>query len=337
MMGKFFRSVPVAFWVSFLWWLVIMFSLVYARKYPDTDLLIIITFISMALISGYIISFFASAVFASTERKRLRGVFPGRKGKLKRIISASSTLIVIFFIAAAMAISGVGFNYGLIILGVPTAYFLMVFLDYYLLCMSRLRENTIKKINRVLLLLCSIILFISKMFTNGFVNEFFDTSVAKLTYVGWAFSILFSIPFFVIASYFCCMSIGAITDSLRVKKIKIPTVVHNSMLCLTCVFLVIAYISYFISAGGLFNAVAKEVYRYDTRSSFQCNNKYWIIPELGSEARYLMDTPNNYRAIYIKKNSVHVTAVVCKKDGGYTRYPIESAENILEKQAPKGA
>ena len=50
-----------------------------------------------------------------------------------------------------------------------------------------------------------------------------------------------------------------------------------------------------------------------------------------------MDTPNNYRAIYIKKNSVHVTAVVCKKDGGYTRYPIESAENILEKQAPKGA
>ncbi|MDH8527920.1 hypothetical protein QIH07_27305, partial [Klebsiella pneumoniae] len=53
-------------------------------------------------------------------------------------------------------------------------------------------------------------------------------------------------------------------------------------------FLIIGYTSYFISAGGLFNAVAKEVYRYDTRSSFQCNDKYWIIPELGREARYLM-------------------------------------------------
>ncbi|XFK84942.1 hypothetical protein AAHV95_14915 [Klebsiella pneumoniae] len=93
----------------------------------------------------------------------------------------------------------------------------------------------------------------------------------------------------------------------------------------------------FLSSGGLFNAVAKEVYRYDTRSSFQCNDKYWIIPELGREARYLMDTPNNYRAIYIENNSVHVTAVVCKKDGGYTRYPIESAEDILKNPASKGA
>ncbi|HDZ2265741.1 TPA: hypothetical protein RR152_002139 [Klebsiella pneumoniae] len=52
---------------------------------------------------------------------------------------------------------------------------------------------------------------------------------------------------------------------------------------------------------------------------------------------YLMDTPNNYRAIYIENNSVHVTAVVCKKDGGYTRYPIESAEDILKNPASKGA
>lgn len=102
-------------------------------------------------------------------------------------------------------------------------------------------------------------------------------------------------------------------------------------------FLIIGYTSYFISAGGLFNAVAKEVYRYDTRSSFQCNDKYWIIPELGREARYLMDTPNNYRAIYIENNSVHVTAVVCKKDVSYTRYPIESAEDILKNPASKGA
>lgn len=104
-------------------------------------------------------------------------------------------------------------------------------------------------------------------------------------------------PIFVIASYFSCMAIGAVTDSSRVKRIKIPSMVHTSILCLSGVFLIIGYTSYFISAGGLFNAVAKEVYRYDTRSSFQCNDKYWIIPELGREARYLMDTPNNYRAI----------------------------------------
>ncbi|PJX61605.1 hypothetical protein CWM56_28695, partial [Klebsiella sp. E-Nf3] len=196
MIGKFFRSVPVVFWISFIWWPAIMFSLAYARKRTSTDLLIIITFISMVLISGYIIRFFSSATFASTERKRLRGVFPGRKGKLKGIISASSTLIVIFFIAAATAISGVGFNYGIFLLGVPAICFSLLFWNYYFLCMSRLQENTVKKINRALLILCSIILFISKMFTNGFVNEFFDISVSKIAYVGWAFSILFSIPFF---------------------------------------------------------------------------------------------------------------------------------------------
>lgn len=58
------------------------------------------------------------------------------------------------------------------------------------------------------------------MLTNGFVSEVFDISVAKISYVGWAFSILFSIPFFVIASYFSCMAIGAVTDSSRVKKLK---------------------------------------------------------------------------------------------------------------------
>lgn len=310
MMGKFFRSVPVVFWISFIWCPVIMFSLVYARNHTGTSLLIIITFISMVMVSGYIIGCFSSVTFASTERKRLRGVFPGRRGKLKGIISDSSTLIVIFFIAAATAISGVGFNYGIFLLGVPAIFFSLLFCNYYFLCMSRLRENTVKKINRALLILCSIILFISKMLTNGFVNEVFDISVAKISYVGWAFSILFSIPFFVIASYFSCMAIGAVTDSSRVKKIKIPSMVHTSILCLSGVFLIIGYTSYFISAGGLFNAVAKEVYRYDTRSSFQCNDKYWIIPELGREARYLMDTPNNYRAIYIENNSVHVTAVV---------------------------
>ncbi|MBR8619517.1 hypothetical protein J5D75_21965, partial [Klebsiella pneumoniae subsp. pneumoniae] len=71
---------------------------------------------------------------------------------------------------------------------------------------------------------------------NGFVNEVFDISVAKIAYVGWTFSILFSIPFFVIASYFSCMAIGAVTDSSRVKRIKIPSMVHTSILCLSGVF-----------------------------------------------------------------------------------------------------
>ncbi len=336
-MEKFFRSIPAVFWLSVILFLTVVFGLTYARKHPGADLLILIIFINMSLISAYIIFFFSSPTFASTEKKRLRDTFPKRKGKLKGIIRASSMLIIVFFIAAVTAISGVGFNYGVVLLGIPSICFLFLFCNYYFLCMSRLKENTVKKINRVLLILCSIILFISKMFTNGFINEFFDIGVDKISYVGWAFSILFSIPFFVISSYFCCMGIGAVTDSLRGKKIKIPSMVHNSILCLSGVFFTIGYTSYFISAGGLFNAVAKEVYRYDTRSSFQCNNKYWIIPELGREARYLTDTPNNYRVIYIEKNSVHVAAVVCKKDGGYTRYSIESAEDMLKKQVPKGS
>lgn len=123
-----------------------------------------------------------------------------------------------------------------ILLGVPAIFFSLLFCNYYFLCMSRLRENTVKKINRALLILCSIILFLSKMLTNGFVNEVFDISVAKIAYVGWTFSILFSIPFFVIASYFSCMAIGAVTDSSRVKRIKIPSIVHTSILCLSGVF-----------------------------------------------------------------------------------------------------
>lgn len=335
-MDKFLRSVPVAFWLCIVLFLTVVLGVTYTRKFPDSGLVILMIFINMCLLSAYIIFFFSSPVFAYREKKCLKGTFPGRKGKLKGIISASSTLTIIFFIAAIITISGVGFNYGVFLLSIPTVFFLILFFNYYFLCVSRLRENTVKKINRALLIQCSIILFISKMITNGFVNEFFDIDFAKVAYVGWAFSILFSIPFFLIASYFSCLFIGAVTDSACVKKIKIPPRVHTSILCLSGVVLAIGYTSYFISAGGLFNAVAKEIYRYDTRSSFQCNNKYWIISELGSEARYLTDTTNNYRVIYIEKNSVHVAVVVCKKEEGYIRFSIESARDLLSKQAPKG-
>ena len=101
-------------------------------------------------------------------------------------------------------------------------------------------------------------------------------------------------------------------------------------------FLIIGYTSYFISAGGLFNAVAKEVYRYDTRSSFRCNNKYWTIPELGKDARYLAETSDSYRVIYIRGNNINVEVVKCKKNEGYILFPIENANDILKKQVPKG-
>ncbi|HCD3608773.1 TPA: hypothetical protein R6440_005078, partial [Klebsiella pneumoniae] len=101
-------------------------------------------------------------------------------------------------------------------------------------------------------------------------------------------------------------------------------------------FFSISYISYLGSAGWLFNAVTKKVYSYDTRSSFRCNNKYWTIPELGKDARYLAETSDSYRVIYIRGNNINVEVVKCKKNEGYILFPIENANDILKKQVPKG-
>ena len=337
MMANILRSIPMLLVIGFNLLLAILFSLIYARKQPESDLFIIITFTGMLLISTYIINFYSVPTFATSEKKKIKGVFPGRRGKLKRIITDSMVLILVFFVSGSIVFSGSDLNYGLTLLAISTGYFTFLFVNYYFLCMSRVKEKIVKIINKILFIVFSIILFFSKMIANGFVKEFFDVDIAKVPYISWSFSILFAIPFFLMASHLGCMILEGATDLFRIRKIKVPSMIHYSIFCLSCVFFSISYISYLGSAGWLFNAVTKKVYSYDTRSSFQCNDKYWIIPELGREARYLMDTPNNYRAIYIENNSVHVTAVVCKKDVSYTRYPIESAEDILKNPASKGA
>lgn len=68
--------------------------------------------------------------------------------------------------------------------------------NYYFLCMSRVKEKIVKIINKILFIVFSIILFFSKMIANGFVKEFFDVDIAKVPYISWSFSILFAIPFF---------------------------------------------------------------------------------------------------------------------------------------------
>ncbi|HBV9359495.1 TPA: hypothetical protein RRT27_004152, partial [Klebsiella pneumoniae] len=148
--------------------------------------------------------------------------------------------------------------------------------------------------------------------------------------------ILFAIPFFLITSHVGCMILEGTTDLFRIRKIKVPPMIHYSIFCLSCVFFSISYISYLGSAGWLFNAVTKKVYSYDTRSSFRCNNKYWTIPELGKDARYLAETSDSYRVIYIRGNNINVEVVKCKKNEGYILFPIENANDILKKQVPKG-
>jgi hypothetical protein len=141
------------------------------------------------------------------------------------------------------------------------------------------------------------------MIANGFVKEFFDVDIAKVPYISWSFSILFAIPFF---DYFPRggMILEGTTDLFRIRKIKVPSMIHYSILCLSCVFLHYVAISYLGSAGWLFNAVTKKFILMIPKSSFQCNNKYWTIPELGKDARYLAETSDSYRVIYIRGNKV---------------------------------
>ncbi|MFW8781211.1 hypothetical protein ACYPU5_07795 [Klebsiella pneumoniae] len=336
MMANILRSIPMLLVIGFNLLLAILFSLIYVRKHPETDLFIIITFTGMLSISTYIISFYSVSTFATKEKKKIKGVFPRRRGKLKRIITDSMVLISVFFVSGSIVFSGSDLNYGLALLAISTGYFTFLLVNYYFLCMSRVKEKIVKIINKILFIVFSIILFFSKMIANGFVKEFFDVDIAKVPYISWSFSILFAIPFFLITSHVGCMILEGTTDLFRTRKIKVPPMIHYSIFCLSCVFFSISYISYLGSAGWLFNAVTKKVYSYDTRSSFRCNNKYWTIPELGKDARYLAETSDSYRVIYIRGNNINVEVVKCKKNEGYILFPIENANDILKKQVPKG-
>jgi hypothetical protein len=93
-------------------------------------------------------------------------------------------------------------------------------------------------------------------------------------------------------------------------------------------FFSISYISYLGSAGWLFNAVTKKVYSYDTVSFFQCNNKYWTIPELGKDARYLAETSDSYRVIYIRGNKINVEVVKCEKKKDISVFPLKMLRKV---------
>lgn len=236
-MANTLRSIPILLLIGFNLLLAILFSLIYARKQPESDLFIIITFTGMLSISAYIINFYSVPTFATSEKKNIKGVFPGRRGKLKRIITDSMVLILVFFVSGTIVFSGSDLNYGLTLLAISTGYFTFLFFNYYFLCMSRVKENIVKIINKILFIVFSIILFFSKMIANGFVKEFFDVDIAKVPYISWSFSILFAIPFFLMASHLGCMILEGATDLFRIRKIKVPSMIHYSIFCLSCVFL----------------------------------------------------------------------------------------------------
>ncbi|MGH4767268.1 hypothetical protein ACRFEQ_29400, partial [Klebsiella pneumoniae] len=70
MMANILRSIPMLLVIGFNLLLAILFSLIYARKHPETDLFIIITFTGMLSISTYIISFYSVSTFATKEKKK---------------------------------------------------------------------------------------------------------------------------------------------------------------------------------------------------------------------------------------------------------------------------
>ncbi|HBW8874187.1 TPA: hypothetical protein MFN52_003141, partial [Klebsiella quasipneumoniae subsp. similipneumoniae] len=64
MMANTLRSIPILLLIGFNLLLAILFSLIYARKQPESDLFIIITFTGMLSISAYIINFYSVPTFA---------------------------------------------------------------------------------------------------------------------------------------------------------------------------------------------------------------------------------------------------------------------------------
>ncbi len=85
MMANILRSIPMLLVIGFNLLLAILFSLIYAEA-SETDLFIIITFTGMLSISTYIISFYSVSTFATKEKKKIKGVFPRRRGKLKELL-----------------------------------------------------------------------------------------------------------------------------------------------------------------------------------------------------------------------------------------------------------
>lgn len=88
------------------------------------------------------------------------------------------------------------------------------------------------------------------MIANGFVKEFFDVDIAKVPYISWSFSILFAIPFFLITSHVGCMILEGTTDLFRIRKIKVPPMIHYSIFFYLAFFLALVIFLIWVAQVG---------------------------------------------------------------------------------------
>ena len=97
----------------------------------------------------------------------------------------------------------------------------------------------------------------------------------------------------------------------------------------------IFFIAYNVNTNRVLEYVLKVTIDYDTRDTFFCNNKYWVLEDY-PDARFMMVSEGNYRMFTPKQHDYGIWRLTCKNTAPfYSLVEIQNRKDVLAAKAAR--
>ncbi len=148
-----------------------------------------------------------------------------------------------------------------------------------------------------------------------------ESAATKVTVIvqSWIWFVFIYSTAFYMLSFF--LSLTDATERFNIRGV-IFTVRYTAMpmVVMTVFFWIIAFVSFNLNVGSVFDYVIKKTLQYDTRDTFLCHNDYMKVNEFKS-ARFLKVSDGDYRMFVPVKYTYDVYLLKCEnKDKPYYKY-----------------
>lgn len=178
-----------------------------------------------------------------------------------------------------------------------------------------------------------IVFFISYSISKNIIMETaditFESAATKFTVIvhSWIwFVFIYSTLFY---SFSFLLSFADATEKFNVKG-RVFTIKYTTMpmVVMTAFFWVVAFVSFNVNFGSVFDYVTKKSLQYDTRDTFFCNDNYMINVEF-RDARFLKVGDGDYRMFVPVKYMYDVYRLKCHNKYPYYKYTIIKSKKSL--------
>lgn len=159
----------------------------------------------------------------------------------------------------------------------------------------------------------------------------FESAATKFTVIihAWIWFVLIYSTLFYSFSFF--LSFADATERFNIKG-RVFTIKYTTMpmVVMTAFFWLVAFVSFNVNLGGVFDYVTKKSLQYDTRDTFFCNDSYMSNNEF-KEARFLRVSDGDYRMFVATKYMYDVYRLKCNIQPPYYKYILVKSIKTLDK------